>query len=207
MVCFNNLLSLVLPLTHIANKPGWSILDIVRNNPKTLTIRFGGKRGRQLRENYLQLSVETTLADGLTVTEPLLKALDHHSTSYTFVDAQGLLYTTQFAQPAITILEKASFEDMRAKGLVQESASFAGHSLGEYGALSSVADFIPFKALMGICFYRGLAMQSAMERDEQGRTEYAMMAVSPARVGKCTPFFCFRPAPEDLPSMLTMDVS
>ena len=117
----------------------------------------------------------------------MLKALDHHSTSYTFADAQGLLYSTQFAQPAITILEKASFEDMRSKGLVQESASFAGHSLGEYGALSAVADFIPFKALMGVCFYRGLAMQAAMERDEQGRTEYAMVAVSPVRVGKCEP--------------------
>ena len=184
-----NLLSLVVPQSHIANKPGWSILDIVRNNPKTLTVRFGGKRGRQLRENYLNLSVKTTLADGRTVTEPLLKSLNHHSTSYAFVDAQGLLYSTQFAQPAITILEKASFEDMRSKGLVQESASFAGHSLGEYGALSSVADFIPFKALMGICFYRGLAMQGAMERDEEGRTEYAMVAVNPARVGKCTPLF------------------
>lgn len=133
------------------------------------------------------MGVEATLADGRTVMEPLLKALNHQSTSYTFADAEGLIYSTQFAQPAITILEKASFEDMRSKGLVQESASFAGHSLGEYGALSAVADFIPFKALMGVCFYRGLAMQAAMERDEQGRTEYSMVAVSPVRVGKCRP--------------------
>ena len=74
---------------------------------------------------------------------------------------------------------------MRSKGLVQSGALFAGHSLGEYGALSAVADFIPFKTLMGICFYRGLAMQAAMERDEEGRTEYAMVAVNPMRVGKC----------------------
>ena len=81
---------------------------------------------------------------------------------------------------------------MRSKGLVQESGAFAGHSLGEYGALSALADFIPFKALMGVCFYRGLAMQAAMKRDEQGRTEYAMVAAGPIRVGKCMPRCFFR---------------
>ena len=176
---------------------GWSILDIVRNNPKTPTVRFRGKRGRQILENYLKLTTEATLPDGSIITKPLLEALHHESTSYTFADAQGLLYSTQFAQPAITILEKATFEDMRSKGLVQENASFAGHSLGEYGALSALADFIPFKTLMGICFYRGLAMQAAMERDEGGRTEYAMVAVSPIRVGKCMPKFVFFPSYEE----------
>ena len=127
------------------------------------------------------------MPDGSIVMEPLLKGIDHQSTSHTFADAEGLIYSTQFAQPAITILEKASFEDMRSKGLVQEGGAFAGHSLGEYGALSALADFIPFRTLMGVCFYRGLAMQAAMERDEQGRTEYSMVAVSPVRVGKCMP--------------------
>lgn len=150
-----------------------------------LTVRFRGKRGRQILENYLKLTTEATLPDGSTVTKPLLQDLHPESTSYTFADAQGLLYSTQFAQPAITVLEKATFEDMRSKGLIQSGASFAGHSLGEYGALSALADFIPFKTLMGVCFYRGLAMQAAMERDEEGRTEYAMVAVNPMRVGKC----------------------
>ena len=168
-----------------ADGAGWSILDIVRNNPKTLTVRFGGKRGHRIRENYLKMSVEATLPDGRTITERLLNALDPQSTSYTFADTEGLIYSTQFAQPAITILEKASFEDMRSRGLVQEGGVFAGHSLGEYGALSALADFIPFKTLMGVCFYRGLAMQAAMERDAQGRTEYSMVAVSPVRVGNC----------------------
>lgn len=131
------------------------------------------------------MTIESTLPDSGTVTEPILKSLTPESTSYTFSDVRGLIFSTQFAQPAITLLEKATFEDMRSKGLVQESARFAGHSLGEYGALSSLADFIPFETLMGVCFYRGLAMQAAMARDEQGRTEYSMMAVSPIRVGKC----------------------
>ena len=109
---------------------GWSILDIVRNNPKTLTVRFRGKGGRQILQNYLKPTTEATLPDGRTITKPLLKALYHECTSYTFADAEGLICPTRFAQPAITVLEKASFEDMRSKGQIRDDASFAGHSLG-----------------------------------------------------------------------------
>lgn len=163
---------------------GWSIKEIVRNNPKTFTVRFGGKRGRQIRENYLAMKVDDTLPDGRTVSVPILKALNDRSESYTFSDPRGLIFSTQFAQPAIVLVEKASFEDMRSKGLVQEQAMYGGHSLGEYGSLSALADFMPLGALIKLLFYRGLAMQVAMEIDEDGRTEYAMVAVNPVRVGK-----------------------
>ena len=164
---------------------GWSIKEIVRNNPKRLTVRFGGKRGRQIRENYLKMRIDDTLPDGRMVSVPLLKNLNDQSESYTFSDPQGLIFSTQFAQPAIVLVEKASFEDMRSNSLVQEQGMYAGHSLGEYGSLSALADFIPLEALMKLLFYRGLAMQVAMERDKEGRTEYSMVAVNPIRVGKC----------------------
>ena len=131
------------------------------------------------------MRVDDTLPDGRTVSVPLLKALSDRSESYTFSDPRGLIFSTQFAQPAIVLVEKASFEDMRSKGLVQEQAMYGGHSLGEYGSLSALADFIPLGALMKLLFYRGLAMQVAMEIDKEGRTEYAMVAVNPVRVGKC----------------------
>ena len=131
------------------------------------------------------MRIDDTLPDGNIASVPLLKTLHEQSESYTFSDPQGLIFSTQFAQPAIVLLEKACFEDMRSKGLVQEQGMYAGHSLGEYGSLSALADFIPLEALMKLLFYRGLAMQVAMERDENGRTEYSMVAVNPARVGKC----------------------
>ena len=164
-------------------------MDIVRNNPKTLTVYFGGKRGRQIRDNYMEMSLDSTLPDGRTVAEPVLKTLGNASTSYTFFDARGLIFSTQFAQVAITLLEKATFEDMRAQGLIQEGAAFAGHSLGEYGVLSALAEFMPLETLMSVIFYRGLAMQVATERDENGATEYSMVAVNPSRVGKCKPSY------------------
>ena len=81
-------------------------------------------------------------------------------------------------------MEKASFEDMRAKGLVQRDSSFAGHSLGEYSALAALAEVMPIESLVSVVFYRGLTMQVAVERDETGRSNFSMMAVNPSRIGK-----------------------
>jgi fatty acid synthase subunit beta len=131
------------------------------------------------------MTIETINDDGTTDIKPILKGLTADSRSYTFSDDRGLVFSTQFAQPAILLLENAIFEDMRTAGLVQDGASFAGHSLGEYGCLSAVAGFMPLEKLMDVVFYRGLTMQVAMDRDGAGRTDYAMVAVSPRRVGLC----------------------
>jgi fatty acid synthase subunit beta len=156
----------------------------VRSDPKKLTVHFGGTRGRKIRDNYLAMTTEKVLDDGTTVEEPIIKGLTPNSPSYTFQDERGLLYSTQFVQPALTLMEMAALEDMRSKGLVQENAVFAGHSLGEYSALGSLANFMPLESLLSLVFYRGLAMQVAMKRDEKGHTEFSMVAVNPSRVGR-----------------------
>lgn len=71
---------------------------------------------------------------------------------------------------------------MRAHGLIQENSQFAGHSLGEYGAIAAVGDIMPLEQLLFAVFYRGLTMQISMERDAAGRTEYSMCAVNPSRL-------------------------
>ena len=123
---------------------------------------------------------------GCVVNEPIIKGLDTTSPSYTFHDPRGLLYSTQFAQPAITLMEMAAYQDLSSKGLVQASAPFAGHSLGEYSALGALAKIMPMESMLSLVFYRGLAMQVAMERDDQGRTDFSMVAVNPSRVAKGT---------------------
>ena len=76
------------------------------------------------------------------------------------------------------------FEDLHWKGFVQPDACFAGHSLGEFSALASVADILPNSSLVdGMC-YRGLTMQRAVERDEQSRSNYAMCDVNASHVSK-----------------------
>ncbi|KAE8153829.1 acyl transferase domain-containing protein [Aspergillus avenaceus] len=167
---------------YLLDNYGWSILQIVRENPKQLTIHFAGKRGRAIRNRYMAMAVQTVSANGDITTTPLLPNLTPSTRSFTFEEPKGLLYATQFAQPAITVLEKATFEDMRANGLIQEGALFAGHSLGEYGALACLGEFIGFQDLLDIAFYRGLTMQMAVDRDEQGATDYSMVAANPGRV-------------------------
>lgn len=167
---------------HFVDNYGFSILDIVKNNPNELTIHFGGAKGRKIRENYVSMMFETIGEDGEIKSEKIFKDIDYNSTSYTFVSPTGLLSATQFTQPALTLMEKASYEDIKSKGLVPSDVMFAGHSLGEYSALSSLANVMPIESLVDVVFYRGMTMQVAVPRDELGRSNYGMCAVNPTRV-------------------------
>ncbi|KAI1322289.1 fatty acid synthase beta subunit dehydratase [Xylariaceae sp. FL0255] len=169
---------------YLLDTYGFSILNIVKNNPKELTIHFGGPRGKAIRENYMQMNFETIGADGSVKSERIFKEINEKTTSYTYRSPTGLLSATQFTQPALTLMEKASFEDMNAKGLVPRESTFAGHSLGEYSALAALADVLPIESLVSVVFYRGLTMQVAVERDAQGRSNYSMCAVNPSRISK-----------------------
>ncbi|GAA5980800.1 hypothetical protein JCM11641_002656 [Rhodosporidiobolus odoratus] len=169
---------------HLGEVYGFSILEIVRTNPKEKTVHFGGLKGQATRQKYMDMTYTTTDADGNVKTLPLFGDIDLRTSRYTFSSPTGLLYATQFAQIALVVTEKAAFEDMRAKGLVQSDCVFAGHSLGEYSALASIADILPISALVDVVFYRGITMQRAVERDHLNRSSYGMVAVNPSRIGK-----------------------
>lgn len=167
---------------HFMNNYGFSIVDIVRNNPKELTVHFGGARGKAIRENYMTMIFETIDENGEVRAERIFKDIDENTDFYTFRSPTGLLSATQFTQPALTLMEKASFEDMKSKGLIDSDSSFAGHSLGEYSALASLAEVMPVESLVDVVFYRGMTMQVAVPRDAAGRSNYGMVAVNPSRV-------------------------
>ncbi|GAB7362021.1 hypothetical protein MBLNU230_g2055t1 [Neophaeotheca triangularis] len=169
---------------HFLDNYGFAITNIVKNNPKELTIHFGGPRGKAIRQNYMSMTFETVTADGSIKSEKIFKEITEATSSYTYRSPTGLLSATQFTQPALTLMEKASFEDMLSKGLVQRDSSFAGHSLGEYSALAALAEVMPIESLVSVVFYRGLTMQVAVERDEAGRSNYSMCAVNPSRISK-----------------------
>jgi fatty acid synthase subunit beta len=48
---------------------------------------------------------------------PLLPEITDETDSYTFVHPEGLLYATQFTQPALVLVEKAAFDDMQKHGV------------------------------------------------------------------------------------------
>ncbi|KZS94178.1 fatty acid synthase [Sistotremastrum niveocremeum HHB9708] len=169
---------------HLLAVYGFSIIDIVKNNPKTKIIHFGGIKGQAIRQRYMEMSYDAMDKDGNIKTLPLFADINARTPKYTFSHPAGLLFATQFAQIALVVTEKSAFEDMRSKGFVQKDCAFAGHSLGEYSALASIADVLPISALVDVVFYRGITMQRAVERDEHNRSSYAMCAVNPSRISK-----------------------
>ncbi|KAF7311393.1 Fatty acid synthase subunit alpha [Mycena kentingensis (nom. inval.)] len=169
---------------HLLAVYGFSIVEIVKDNPKQKTIHFGGIKGQAIRRRYMDMTYDTMDKDGNVKTLPLFSDIDVRTPKYTFSHPQGLLFATQFAQIALVVTEKAAFEDMRMKGYVQKDCAFAGHSLGEYSALASIADVLAISALVDVVFYRGITMQRAVERDAQNRSNYAMCAVNPSRISK-----------------------
>ncbi|KAE8145032.1 sterigmatocystin biosynthesis fatty acid synthase subunit beta [Aspergillus avenaceus] len=169
---------------RLLNTYGWSLLDIIRNNPKSLTVHFGGKKGRAIRANYLSMSTSVALQDGSIAEQPVLPALTPKSTSYTFTDSRGLLFATMFTQPAILTVEAAAFAVLNSKGYVPENAVFSGHSLGELGALNALLKRVSTWSVIELAFYRGLIMHGAASRDDSDSSGFGMVATNPKRVGK-----------------------
>jgi fatty acid synthase subunit beta len=169
---------------HLLAVYGFSIVEIVKDNPKEKTIHFGGIKGQAIRKRYMEMTHDTMDKDGNIKTLPLFGDINIRTPKYTFSHPSGLLFATQFAQIALVVTEKAAFEDMRVKGFIQRDCAFAGHSLGEYSALASIADVLPISALVDVVFYRGITMQRAVERDSKNRSNYAMCAVNPSRISK-----------------------
>ena len=65
-----------------------------------------------------RIRVDSTLANGHALAETVLPDLNPSTRSFPFKESRELLYSTQFAQPALTLLGKSTLEDMRAKGLI-----------------------------------------------------------------------------------------
>ncbi|KAJ3088169.1 3-oxoacyl-[acyl-carrier-protein] synthase [Quaeritorhiza haematococci] len=166
---------------HMLNTYGVSIIDIVRNNPKSKTIYFGGTRGARMRQHYMSMTYDI-MENGRLKSLPLFPDITENTNCFTFSHPNGLLSATQFTQPALTLMEIANFQDMKANGLVQQDCAFAGHSLGEYAGLAAVGEVLSVENLVDVVFYRGMTMQVAVPRDSEGRSQYGMCAVNPLRV-------------------------
>ncbi|TPF77605.1 MULTISPECIES: type I polyketide synthase [unclassified Bifidobacterium] len=123
-------------------KLGFSIIGLVRDNPKELT------------------------ANGVTYRHP-----------------EGLLNLTQFTQVALATVAFAQTARLREAGADIWPAYFAGHSLGEYNALSAFAGVIPLETVLELVFHRGSTMHHLIDRDAQGRSNYRMGALRPNQFG------------------------
>lgn len=97
----------------------------------------------------------------------------------TYRHPEGVLHLTQFTQVALAVLAFAQTERMREAQILVDNAYFAGHSLGEYTALSAYAKVIDLETVVEIVFHRGQTMHNLVPRDSQGRSNYQMGALRP----------------------------
>jgi fatty acid synthase subunit beta len=93
---------------------------------------------------------------------------------------------------------------MRMKGFSQRDCAFAGHSLGEYPALASIADVLHISALVDAAFYLGITTQSAVEGNSENRSNYAMCALSSSRI---SPSFSYMALHEIVLAIATLATS
>jgi enoyl reductase-like protein/acyl dehydratase len=69
---------------HLQSSLGLSILEIVRENPKSKTVYFGGVKGHQIRQRYQEFTYESLDESGNSVTLPLFPEITPTSQSFTF---------------------------------------------------------------------------------------------------------------------------
>lgn len=101
----------------------------------------------------------------------------------TYRHPEGVLNLTQFTQVSLATLAFAQTAQLREADAVTPGAYFAGHSLGEYNALSAYAGVIELETVIEVVFHRGQAMHNLVERDAEGRSNYRMGALRPNQFG------------------------
>ncbi|WP_026459769.1 type I polyketide synthase [Schaalia suimastitidis] len=137
-------------------------------------VRDVWKRADEHTRTRLGFSIEAIVRDNPTQLRIGDEVLRH---------PDGVLNLTQFTQVALATLAYAQTQDLRASGTFVEDAVYAGHSLGEYNALSACAQIFPFEQVLEIVYQRGTAMHHLVERDEYGQSNYRLGALRPNQIG------------------------
>ncbi|KAJ2832438.1 fatty acid synthase alpha subunit Lsd1 [Coemansia erecta] len=164
---------------HMVCMFGLPLLKLVRSNTPQHTVYFEDESGEFVLANYL--AVKAMLPENQRHTD--MSAIDTDTRNYTVTSPTGLLNATQITQPALIAFAFAAIADMQAHGLIQTNAMFAGHSLGELCALATLSNVFTLEDVLDLALFRGLLMQSAVPRDEQGYSGFGMVAVNPSRIG------------------------
>lgn len=110
---------------HLLVMYGFSIIDIVKHNPKENAVHFGGIKGQAIRQRYIDTTYDTLDKDGNVKTTPLSIDINVRTQRYTFCHPNGPLFATQFTQIALVVTEKTAFDDMRSDS---DSVDLSGES-------------------------------------------------------------------------------
>ncbi|PJJ58205.1 fatty acid synthase [Mumia flava] len=144
----------------------------------------GYQRSKAAREIWDRADAHTRSALGFSIltvvrenpTEIVAAGVSHKH-------PDGVLFLTQFTQVAMAVLGSAQVAELREAGAFVDDAVLAGHSVGEYNALSAVSGVIGLEAVIEVVFQRGSVMHTLVPRDADGRSDYRLAAIRPSQIG------------------------
>ncbi|TGL61117.1 type I polyketide synthase [Leptospira sarikeiensis] len=195
---------LLVEVSHISQWKGNQVLSVNLKNragetklgakaivsPKKTGYVFTGQgsqsqgMGMKLREEFSEAKKIWQRAENTTRDElgfSLLKIVQDNPTSLKvgkkiWNHPKGVLHLTQFTQVALVTKSMADWEVLKERGFLDQTAPFAGHSLGEFSALSA-RGFLGLENVIRIVYGRGLTMQGLVPRDSEGRSPFGMSVV------------------------------
>ncbi|QMW65865.1 DUF1729 domain-containing protein [Mumia sp. ZJ1417] len=144
----------------------------------------GYQRSKAARETWDRADAHTREVLGfsiLTVVRDNPTVVVAHGVTHKHPD--GVLFLTQFTQVAMAVLGSAQIAELREAGAFVDDAMLAGHSVGEYNALSAVSGVISLEAVIEVVFQRGSVMHTLVPRDAEGRSDYRLAAIRPSQIG------------------------
>ncbi|EPY25776.1 acyl transferase-like protein [Angomonas deanei] len=143
---------------------GVNIQEIVQDNPTKV----------QMFEDASSLKYINSFPCSATLNE---NGLDKTKTTVSHKD--GVLTLTYFTQPCTLAAQLLALEHYKSqKGELENVAAFAGHSLGEFTALTALEVFSPETAA-NLTFRRGMLMETTLDLFD--RTKHRLYACNPLR--------------------------
>ncbi|RHZ52986.1 uncharacterized protein CDV56_102424 [Aspergillus thermomutatus] len=132
---------------------GFSITHIVRDNPKTLTVYFGGVKGRAVGENYISLKLDATQFPQPALALMVILRFEDMRDKYVALAAMGNIFTVE----EVSVL--VFYHGLKMQNAVKSDANGAT----DYSILLELVDY-NVANMQYICAgdLRGLATLSAL---------------------------------------------
>eukprot|EP00758_Cryptobia_borreli_P015870 Tbor_TRINITY_DN6061_c5_g4::TRINITY_DN6061_c5_g4_i1::g.11504::m.11504 len=145
---------------------GISLTEVIRDNPPWIM----GYERCQDPDSFTPIDGPVNYQPEST---PRIRKMSHE---------KGVISLTHLTQPATLLAQSSILEaiEERHNGFLSSISVFAGHSLGEFTALTAMK-VLPIDIAVDLVYRRGVLMENALKQGSLHMPSYMMYAVNPSR--------------------------